>query len=152
MKFGIEIDENAKEPVVTVRCAELTPEIMAMQKAITSFGSGNQVLTLVKGDTEYFIDPSDVLFFETDDGSVSVHTVDNVYGTKLKLYELETMFPLSFMRVSKSAIVNTDKIFSISKGLSGCSVSFRGTVKQLYVSRMFYKPLRDRLGMVNTSV
>ena len=30
MKFGIEIDENAKEPVVTVRCAELTPEIMAM--------------------------------------------------------------------------------------------------------------------------
>ena len=145
MKFTVEIDENLTEPVVIVRCKELTPEIMAMQKAVTSYGGGKEQLALTKGDIEYFIDPSEVLFFETDTGAVNVHTVDNVYQTRLKLYELENMFPTSFMRVSKSAIVNVNRIFSITKGLSGCSLSFQNTVKQLYVSRMYYKPLRDRL-------
>ncbi|MBO7336798.1 MAG: LytTR family transcriptional regulator [Lachnospiraceae bacterium] len=145
MKFEIEIDENCTEPVVKVRCRELTPEVIALQKALTAPGVGSQTLVLTKGDTDYFVEASNVLFFETDEGSVSVHTVDNVYRTSLRLYELEKMFPTTFMRVSKSSIVNINKIYSISKDLSGCFICFKDSVKQLYVSRMFYKPLRDRM-------
>lgn len=145
MKFKVEIDENYIEPEITVKCRELCPEIIAFQKAFTASGTGTQTLALMKDDTEYFLSPDDIIFFETDERSVSAHTVDNVYQTKYKLYEIEKMFPLNFIRVSKSAIVNINKIYSITKGISNCFIQFSGSVKQLYVSRMFYKPLRDRM-------
>ncbi len=145
MKFKVEIDENCIEPEVTVKCRELSPEVIALQKALTSPGVGSQTLSLIKEDTEYFLSADDIIFFETDERSVSAHTVDNVYLTKYKLYEIEKMFPLTFMRVSKSAIVNVNKIYSITKGISSCFIQFAGSIKQLYVSRMYYKPLRDRM-------
>lgn len=145
MKFKVEIDENCIEPEVTVKCRELTPEVIALQKALTTLGGGSQTLALTKDDTEYFLSADDIIFFETDERNVSAHTVDNVYQTKYKLYELEKMFPLRFMRVSKSSIVNVNKIYSITRGISSCFIQFAGSVKQLYVSRMYYKPLHDRM-------
>ncbi|MCQ2537921.1 MAG: LytTR family transcriptional regulator [Lachnospiraceae bacterium] len=145
MKFKVEIDENCIEPEITVKCHELTPEVIALQKALGSLGTGTQTLALTKNDTEFFLQADDIIFFETDERTVNAHTADNVYQTKYKLYELEKMFPMKFMRVSKSAIVNIGKIYSITKGLSNCFIQFAGSVKQLYVSRMYYKPLRDRM-------
>lgn len=75
----------------------------------------------------------------------SAHTVDQVYRTKYKLYELEELLPGYFMRASKSAILNTNKIYSITHSLSNCIVQFQNTHKQIYVSRYYYKPLRERL-------
>ena len=62
------------------------------------------------------------------------------------LYELEELLPGQFMRVSKSAILNTSHVYSITKNLSSSSVvQFRNTHKQVYVSRMYYKPLKCKL-------
>lgn len=65
---------------------------------------------------------------------------------KIQLYELEELLPGSFMRISKSAIVNTSHIYSISRNLTASSVvAFADTHKQVYVSRYYYKPLINKL-------
>lgn len=72
--------------------------------------------------------------------------VKEIYQTRYKLYELEELLPGQFMRVSKSAILNTSHVYSITKNLSSSSVvQFRNTHKQVYVSRMYYKPLKCKL-------
>jgi DNA-binding LytR/AlgR family response regulator len=64
----------------------------------------------------------------------------------MKLYELEQALPRSFLRVSKSAILNTAKIYSIAKNLAGPSVvGFRGSHKQISVSRRYFPLLTDML-------
>ncbi len=148
MKFQIEFDENSTEPTVVIRCKELTDEVIALQKAFGKTNGLSQQLALYKDDTEYFMPVSEIIFFETEEKNVKVHTLDNVYSTKLKLYEIEEMYPQSFMRVSKSAIINVGKIYAITRNLSGCFVQFERSVKQVYVSRMFYKELRDRLDQI----
>lgn len=51
-------------------------------------------------------------------------------------HELEEMLPGVFMRVSKSAILNVDRIFSIERKLSSASVvQFQNSYKQVYASR-----------------
>ncbi len=145
MKFRIEIDENQIEPEIIVKCKVLSEEIIALQKALGNVNSQGQELVLFKDDTEFFMPADDVIFFETDGRLVNVHTVDNVYQTKLKLYGIEEMFPNKFMRVSKSALVNIKKIFSLTRGISGSYASFQGTVKTLYISRMYYKDLKEKL-------
>jgi len=148
MKFRIEFDENSTEPEVVIRCRELTDEVVALQKAFGKTAGVSQQLALFKDETEYFMPVNKVIFFETEEKNVKVHTVDNVYATKLKLYEIEEMYPQTFMRVSKSAIVNVEKIFSITRNLSGCFVQFHNSIKQVYVSRMYYKDLHDRLNQI----
>lgn len=88
----------------------------------------------------------DILFFETDENGISAHTRTDAYQVKYKLYELEELLPRFFMRVSKSAILNTNHIYSINRNLTASSVvAFLNTHKQVYVSRYYYKPLIGKL-------
>lgn len=85
--------------------------------------------------------------FETEGKLVQAHTADRLYLTDRKLYELEESLPGSFMRISKSTIVNLDHIYSITRNLTASSiVEFYGTAKKVYVSRNYYKALTERLG------
>ena len=89
---------------------------------------------------------NEILFFETADSVVAVHTATQIYETHLRLYELEKMLPGSFLRVSKSCIMNTGMIRSVRKNITGASeVEFTDSVKKAYVSRSYFKVLTDKL-------
>lgn len=146
MKIRIEIDEGIAEDEVIIRCRGLTEEVTAVQKAVSDVVNASSRFPFYKGNTEYYLALDDILFFETDDSGISAHTKNEMYQTKYKLYELEDILPGVFMRVSKSTILNTRHIYSISRNLTASSVvAFEGTHKQVYVSRYYYKPLISKL-------
>ena len=116
-----------------------------IQQALSEIVAGNQRFIFYKGETDYYMSLDEILFFETENGTINVHTADDVYQTKYKLYELEERLPGYFMRVSKSAILNVDKIYSMTKNLSTCLVQFTKSHKQVYVSRYYFKPLKEKL-------
>lgn len=146
MKIKIEIDENMTEPEVTIRCSSLTDEVAKIQRAVSDVMNASQKSVFYKGNTEYYLTLDEILFFETGEDGISAHTKDDIYQTRHKLYELEELLPGFFMRVSKSAILNTNHIYSINRNLTASSVvAFNGTHKQVYVSRYYYKPLISKL-------
>lgn len=64
----------------------------------------------------------------------------------MKLYELEELLPASFLRVSKSAIINTGQIRAIHKNITGASeVEFNGSNKRAFVSRSYFKLLTNKM-------
>ena len=75
---------------------------------------------------------------------VFAHTKKDMFSVCQKLYELENILPRSFMRISKSTIVNIQKIYSLSHSVSSHLITFQDTHKQVYVSRMYYKILKER--------
>ena len=146
MKIRIEIDEGIAEDEVIIRCSGLTEEVAAVQKAVSDVVNASWRIPFYKGNTEYYLALDEILFFETDESGISAHTKNEMYQTKYKLYELEDILPGVFMRVSKSTILNTRHIYSISRNLTASSVvAFEGTHKQVYVSRYYYKPLISKL-------
>ena len=145
MKVRIEFMDDSIEDEVIIRCSSLTDEVQAIQRAVSEIASGKQKFVFYRGETEYYLSLDEVLFFETDDREINAYTRDNVYKTKYKLYELVDMLPGYFMRVSKSTILNTRQIYSMTKSLSSCMVEFKNTHKQVYVSRNYYKTLKDKL-------
>ena len=146
MKIKIEIDENLSEDEVLIRCRGLTEQVTEIQKAVSEVVNTSQRFVFYRGNTEYYLALDEILFFETDGDGINAHTRDNIYQTKYKLYELEDLLPGCFMRISKSSIVNTNHIYSISRNLTASSVvAFSGTHKQVYVSRYYYKPLVNKL-------
>ncbi len=146
MKITIEIDDNLKEEEIVLRCKEWNDDTLLIQKRIAEAVSAGGKLMVNKGGLEYYLNLQEVLFFETAGSYVAVHTAGQIYETHERLYELEQILPGTFLRVSKSAILNTSKIRSVRKNIAGASeVEFEGTEKKAYVSRSYFKMLTDKL-------
>ncbi|MCX4327069.1 MAG: LytTR family DNA-binding domain-containing protein [Lachnospiraceae bacterium] len=146
MKIHIELNENLTEDELIIRCRSISSKILEIQKTASDIINSSQKLIFYKGNTEYYLAVDDILFFETEGGQINAHTRSGIYQTKYKLYELENILPGFFMRISKSAILNTKQIYSINRNLTASSiVEFTGTHKRVFVSRYYYKPLISKL-------
>lgn len=145
MKIRIEIDEKIQEEVI-IRSPVLDERIRRIQTAVAEAAAREKTMSFLKGDTEYYLPLRKILFFETDGDEIYAHTADDAYKSKYRLYELEELLPGYFMRVSKSTILNIKSIYAINRSVStSCTVQFQKSYKQVYVSRHYYKPLRNRL-------
>ena len=145
LKIRIEMSEGVQEEVV-IRCREITPEIIRLQQLLSGDSDRSNQFLLYKGDTEYYLNVNESIFFETEGNAVMAHTKNDMYETRRKLYELEELSGGRFQRISKSAIVNVDKVYSIKRNVTSSSaIEFQGTHKQIYVSRAYYKVLREKL-------
>lgn len=146
MKIRIELDAGLTEEEIVIRTARLDDRVSNIQRAISDVWNSDRRMAFYKGESSYYLPLSAILFFETEGTQVYGHTGDNAYLTKHRLYELEEMLPGTFMRVSKSCIVNVRRIYALTKSLTaGCTAKLSGTHKEVYISRQYYKPVRDRL-------
>ena len=146
MKIQIDIDGSIPEDVCTIHCQSITPEILKIQDAINEILGNSAHFACYKEETEFYIPIEDILFFETAGDMIHVHTVSEVYTTGYRLYELEELLPSAFMRISKSTILNTGQVYSLTRNLTASSViTFHDTPKKVYVSRHYYHSLREKL-------
>lgn len=146
MRVRIEIEEGLAEEEVIIRCGQLTDSIVSLENYISKQSSGKKCLSLGCGETEYYMPIDEIYFFETEGRELRAHTADKIFTCGYKLYELEELLPGSFMRISKSAIANLDRIYSITRNLTASSVvEFSGSNKKAMVSRGYYKVLVDKL-------
>src|SRR5574344_769846 len=141
MKIRIDVDESNDEEII-IKCKKITNAITSIQNLLKN----NKKIVFYKDNIEYYLELDKVLFFETEGNVVNAHTIDNIFETKYKLYELEKILTNNFMRVSKSAILNINHIYSINHSITSSSVvEFANTHKKVYVSRLYYKILKEKL-------
>ena len=114
-KVKIEIDPNMEGCEVTIRCAEIDETVAKIQKLLKE--AEEQHISFFKDDKEFFLPLSDILFFETEEGSIWAHTESESFEVRNKLYELEERLPSFFFRISKSAILNVKKHPNKIKGI-----------------------------------
>ena len=146
MKIKIEIDDGLAEEEIVIRCKSLNEDVISIQKRITDAVNSRIQLEVTRGEKEYYITIDEILFFETDSSGVVVHTANQIYETKYRLYELEDLLPGNFIRVSKSTILNSARVRAIHKNITGASeVEFNGTTKKVFVSRNYLKLLLEKL-------
>ncbi|WP_283679443.1 LytTR family DNA-binding domain-containing protein [Lentilactobacillus sp. Marseille-Q4993] len=145
MKIRVEIDDSLVEKEIVIRAPEYDDNIKQLYDTVTNAVPKETNLVYYKDDSEFFLDLNDILFFETDNRQVHAHTATDNYTIKQRLYELEDILPSKFVRISKSAILNLDQIFSITRSVTGTVASFQKSQKQVFVSRRYYRPLKDRL-------
>ncbi|WP_412989297.1 LytTR family DNA-binding domain-containing protein [Pediococcus siamensis] len=151
MKVRLEIDETLSEPEVVIRAASKDPTASRLQQLLAQTASTG-TLICYQGTTEYFINYDAIIFVETADRRLQVHTVDNIYTSKKHLYELADTLPGYFLQVSKSALINLYQVNALTKSISNCLISFRNTHKQVYASRRYYKQLQERLNEMRSSL
>lgn len=141
MKIKVKQNNDLQDDEIEIHINKMTPEIEAWLEALNK----TTILGYRRGK-EYHLNVDECIFFETDLNGVYAHTKDAFFETKYKLYELEELLPKSFMRISKSGIVNMKEISALDQKLtSSRTVSFHNSQKTMYVSRKFYPLLKEKL-------
>lgn len=148
MKIRIEVLGDLPEDEVIIRCGRVDDTIQKIHQYIIDETQAGKKITFYKQNQEFYFPLEDVLFFETENEHIYAHTANDAYRIKYRLYELEELLPKDFARASKSTIVNTRQIHSITRNITSSSlVKFAGSHKQVYVSRYYYNELRQRLNL-----
>ncbi|CAH0415855.1 LytTR family transcriptional regulator [Periweissella fabaria] len=150
MKITIEIDTTTPDLEVVIHTPQFDEHVAKLQTVLQEFATAGtsaviSPLTYIKDDTEYYFNDTEVLFFETDGREVYAHTNDETYLVKQRLYELEQRLAPRFMRISKSALLNIHAVYGLTRTVTGATVGFQNSPKLVFVSRRYFKDLKERL-------
>ena len=146
MKITINIDEKTDETEILINCNQLTGDI---ENIIATLRIMNQQMTVMRDDENYLLDVNKISYIETVERKTFVYTEDEVYESKLKLYEMENrLCQCGFFRVSKSCLVHLKFIASLKNDMDR---KLRLTMKngeQIVVSRQYAEEMKRRLGVI----
>ncbi|MCT3229971.1 LytTR family transcriptional regulator [Lactobacillus plantarum] len=145
MQVNIETEPDTSIPTVTLHVPVDYPETAALTAALKNLSIEAATLTVSQRGQLVQLPLTSILFIEATGHQVAAHTLDNVYRVPKSLTAVGTGLPTYFLRVSKSAIVNTKQVYSLTKTLTGNLIAFHHSPKQLYASRRYYRQLKISL-------
>lgn len=145
LKITIQTDETIEETEIHITCNNLTPEIekvLAMLRILDM-----KIMGQKQGET-FLLDIAKVLYMETVDKKTFIYTLNDVYESSLRLYELEEQLEKAdFFRAGKSSIINLKQISSLRSDLDGRIKVTLSNDEKLVVSRQYAGNLKKRLGV-----
>lgn len=145
MKIIIEDAGPGEEDQIIFRCREMDDHML---KIISELKMGQKKIAGSKDGIITMIDPSNVYYFEGVDNKVFLYCKQNVYETRLRLYEVEEEFGnTNFFRASKSVILNVTKIKSINPAYNGRFEALLYNGEKIVISRQYVPELKRKLGL-----
>lgn len=145
MKIVIEESNPGEEDQIIIRCHRLNDNLL---KIISELKMSQKKIAGMKDGNISMIEPEQVYYFEGVDNKVFLYCKQNVYETKLKLYEIEEEYKnTNYFRASKSVILNLAKIKSVSPAYSGRFEALLLNGERVVISRQYVPELKRKLGL-----
>lgn len=139
----IRILENECELSIDIRCESANERVLKLRDHIELFD--RKLCARRDGETHY-IRASEALYFESVDERTFLYTDREVFEVNMRLYELEdALSPAGFLRVSKSAVVNLNRISSLRPELNRNIIATMENGERVVISRSYVKKLRSIL-------
>ena len=144
MKITLE-PASLSEVEVIIRGDTGDPEIARLLRLLGSKTSGR--LMVLRDEEQFVLDTSQIVYLETAENRVLVHTAAETYESKQKLYELmEQLGRQSFVQVSKSTIVNLAFVKSIQAEFSGnYLIKLKNRKEKLTLSRKYFREFKEHI-------
>lgn len=145
MKIHLSINSSLQETEIHIHTKEYNEQIEKLMKQLQTTPS-----TMIDGYSQqeiHMVKISGIYSIFAEGAKVFLQTEEQEFETKRKLYELETQFAQDFARVSKSTLVNINKITSIQMSKIGATQLVLDNDVSIHVSRKYLKELKYHLGI-----
>lgn len=143
MKYSLIIDK-ARDEEITIICHEKTKLIEKIEGLVMT----DQIeITGVENDNIVLINLDDVCCFISRNNNVYAMINEHEYKIKKRLYQIEEMQIVNFIKINQSCIANIDNIERFKASFNGAlEVIFKNGYKD-YISRREIKNVKERLGL-----
>lgn len=145
MKIEVIINEKFSETRIKIYTKEKSQEIEQIVKRIQSLEKNeSNIINGYKDRVLFRLKLGHINRFYTSLGTTYADVEQDTYKIKNKLYELEELLQdTSFIRISKSEIVNVDQIQKIDLSFSGTICVYFKDGSSTYASRRFVKKVKE---------
>lgn len=144
LKIIIEKPLDGEDEQIIVKCHNISPELY---RVLNTLQMQSSMLIANVGNEIHRVNPLDIYYIETVDNKTFLYCERNVYESKQKLYELEELAIIDYLRISKSVIVNLSKIKSLVPALSGRLEAVLTNGERVIISRQYVAELKKSLGL-----
>lgn len=146
MKITIRTEASLEETKVEIVCRELTQEV---EELLATIRMMNQQITAEKDGEMHLVNAAKIVYIEAVERKTFVYTEEDVYESKLRLYEMEERLMNSgFFRISKSCLVQLKYIKSLKNDLNRKLRLTLESGEQIMVSRQYAEEIKKRLGVI----
>ncbi len=146
MKIKVEYDKQLSETEVVLRCNNMKdPEVNALLGYLQLYDG--TVIGYKDGEAhKLFL--YEVFYIDSVDEKTFLYLDNGVYETSKKLYEWESeLIDTPFVRISKSTILNTDKLQSVRPTFSGKLEAVLENGEKQIVNRHYVAGFRQKFGI-----
>lgn len=147
MRVELKIDSDCREPYAELHVARLTP---GLQTAVSILERENEesFIGAVKEGKTYMLEPEMIELARMEGRELSVYDRQkNRYVVNRPLYELQELLGKSFVRISKSAIIQIRRIHHVEAAFNGTmGVVMKNGVEEV-ITRSFRQQFKERLGV-----
>lgn len=148
MKVNINIISSELEEEVNFNIHNVNPKINEAIELLTSSNKTIKHLLVKKEDKHYKVNIDEVFYIESIERKIFIYTKAETYEISEKLYILEEQLANSnFIRISKSMLLNINKIYSFYPKLSGNLEALLTNKEKVIISRRYVSNLKNKLGM-----
>lgn len=148
MKVECKISADYKAPHAVLYLNKMTETVAEAISLLEKENSDSTTLLATRDRKTYFIRPEDISLVRTEGRNIVCYDkLKNSYILDKPLYELEKLLDNSFVRISKSTIVNINQINHVEAGFNGTMELVMKNGVTDYISRSFRKNFKERLGL-----
>ena len=133
--------ERGEPERVEIFCHALSDEV---REIVAFVKSRRGQLTGTLDDRQYEVPVTDIFYIESVDNKTFIYSSKDCYETTRKLYEFEELLKgRSFLRISKSVVLNIMKVDSIKPALNGRFSCILRNGEEVIISRKYVNPFKE---------
>ncbi len=137
-------DNNIEESIVDITAK---PGDIKISRILSIINENNERILLTKDNKTHLVDKQQIYYIEAVDNKTFIYTKADVYECELKLYEIIDLLSTTFIRISKSIIVNLMYVNSIAPISGHKLILDLENTEKVVVNRSYVKDFKKKIKM-----
>lgn len=144
LKVEIKISADIDEPYVVIYTNKITDEI---QKLTASLEFDKSIITAMDNERIAILQPNEIYMIRIENEQAILYCDKKKYYSNRRLYDFESQLGKGFMRISKSTLINLEKIDSVEPSFNGMMCLLLKNGYKDYISRKYLPDFKKYLGI-----
>ncbi|HFI0292884.1 TPA: LytTR family DNA-binding domain-containing protein [Streptococcus suis] len=125
----------------------MSEQVTHLVSYIQNLDKQRSSLTVKKGEQVYLVEHDEIVRLYLEDKVLQVETVENVYTSNLRLYQVKEDLPANFLQISQSEIIHIKQLDHLKLTANGLVKLVMKNGSVTYSSRRYLKVIKERLGL-----
>lgn len=144
MNVQIKIISGLEEPYVEIYTSDITDDI---QNLLSLIKASSNIVTAQQDERTIVLKERDIYMIRVENEKTIIYCKEKKYYSKKRLYELENILKHSFMKISKTTLVNLQYIDGVEASFGGTMLLILKNGCKDYVSRKYLPGFKEYLGL-----
>ncbi|HEM4054546.1 TPA: LytTR family transcriptional regulator [Streptococcus suis] len=147
MKVKLTISPEILEDLVTIEAQAMSEQVSHLVTYVQNLDKQRSSLTVKKGEQVYLLEHEEIVRLYLEYRLLQVETVENVYTSNLRLYQVKEDLPANFLQISQSEIIHIKQLDHLKLTSNGLVKLVMKNGSVTYSSRRYLKVIKERLGL-----